>query len=181
MRPKALAKYTTHALSLLEAIVYHDTLATLSSVPTDLSINKRALVRSKQLLGYPQCSSISQLRDVVDLLCQQIIASYENIIAKLCEQFSKANPDNLFAVRGDGVDQLRARIRGRIQEQKFSDGEALNGLTPDKRLLFKDYEVDVEEEPCVFGGLTSMQLKTLVLFLARLWGLARGWGWGRMH
>jgi hypothetical protein len=44
-------------------------------------------------------------------------------------------------------------------------------------LLFKDYEVDVKEEPCVFGGLTSMQLKTLVLFLARLRELERSWSW----
>lgn len=29
----------------------------------------------------------------------------------------------------------------------------------------------------VFGGLTSMQSKTLVLFLAKLRGVAKGWNW----
>jgi hypothetical protein len=112
------------------------------------------------------------------LLCQQAITSCENIIARLCEQFNKIHPDNQFMARGDRVYQLHARVQTRIQEQACNEGVALNDLTTDKRLLFKDYEVDVEEEPCAFGGLTSMQLKTLVLFLARLRGLARSWSWG---
>jgi hypothetical protein len=62
--------------------------------------------------------------------------------------------------------------------RRCNESETSNGLTPDKRLVFKDYEVDVEEEPCVFGGLTSMLLKTLLLFLANLRALASGWSWG---
>jgi len=170
---------TTQALSLLEAIVHHDTLGTLASVPTDLSLNKRALVRCEKLLDCDQCSSNSSFVTLLILLCQQIITSYKNIIAKLCEQFNKVHPNNQFTAREeDDLSYLWARAQERIQEQTCNEGDMPNGLTPDKRLLFKDYEVNVEEEPCVFGGLTSMQLKTLVLFLVKLRELARGWSWG---
>jgi hypothetical protein len=173
--PDGPCQCTTHALSLLEAIVHHDTLATLSSVPTDLSLTKRALVHCKKLLDCAHCSSTSSFVTLLILLCQQIITSYENIIAKLCEQFNKIHPDNQFTARGHGVDQLV--LQARAQAQTCNGSETLHDLATDKRLLFKDYEVDVEEEPCVFGGLTSMQLKTLVLFLAKLRGVARGWSW----
>jgi hypothetical protein len=178
MTPSNPCQCTTQVLSLLEAIVHHDTLGTLASVPADLSLNKRALVCCKKLLDCHQCSSNSSFVTLLILLCQQITTSYENIIGKLCEQFNEVHPDHQFTARGDDLSYLQAPAQERVREQTCNEGNILNGLTPDKRLPFKDYEVDVEEKPCVFGDLTSMQLKTLVLFLVNLRELARGWSWG---
>jgi hypothetical protein len=170
---------TTQALSLLESVVHHDTLSTLSSVPIDLSLNKRALIRCKNLLGCPHCISTSTFITLLILLCQQIISSYENIIAKFCNQVNKIHPDNQFTARGDSVDELHVRVQARIHERVGAEGGVMvNDLATGQRLLFKDYEVDVEEKPCVSGGLTSMQLKKLVLILERLRSVAGGRGWG---
>jgi hypothetical protein len=43
--------------------------------------------------------------------------------------------------------------------------------------LLREYEVEVEEEPCVFGGLVQTQIKKMVSFLAILKVMPREHAW----
>lgn len=150
--PKGPCQCITQTLSLLESVVHHDTLSTLSSVPIDLSLNKHALMRCKNLLDCSHCTSTSTFVTLLILLCQQIMTSYENIVVRLCEQFNKIHPDSQFTARGDSVDELHVRVQARIRERAGNEGGVMvNDLATEQRLLFKEYEMDVEEEPCVLG------------------------------
>ena len=39
------------------------------------------------------------------------------------------------------------------------------------------YDLDMDEEPCVFGALALIQLRRLSLLLKRVKGVARTWKW----
>lgn len=43
--------------------------------------------------------------------------------------------------------------------------------------LVREYEVEVEEEPCVSGGLVQMQTKKMTSFLAMLKVVLREYAW----
>ena len=42
-------------------------------------------------------------------------------------------------------------------------------------VALNDYEVDAFEEPCVFGGLATMQQRSLIKFMAQLRLLCSEW------
>ena len=46
-----------------------------------------------------------------------------------------------------------------------------------REVEMREYQVDVEEEPCVFGGVVQMQIKKMITFLGMLKGtlIANGW------
>lgn len=46
-----------------------------------------------------------------------------------------------------------------------------------RRILVRDYQVDVEEEPCMYGGLVTLQLARFERFVVRLEKATREGGW----
>jgi hypothetical protein len=47
----------------------------------------------------------------------------------------------------------------------------------DRSLNLREYDVEVEEEPCVFGGVIQMQLKKVIAFLAILKAVLGAFNW----
>jgi hypothetical protein len=57
-------------------------LATLAAtVPTDMQLNKRLPAQSKKLISCPDCTATSPFITLLILLSQELITSYEHIIA----------------------------------------------------------------------------------------------------
>ena len=45
----------------------------------------------------------------------------------------------------------------------------------ERQMAVKDYDIDMEEQPCVFGNLASMQMRKMRTFLARVKAVLRQW------
>jgi hypothetical protein len=139
---------TASALSLLETVTTGDMGATLSGVPNTLRVNKAVLSQCKRLLGCDDCRNTSTFMTLLILLCEKTATSYQHVIERLTEQFDKLYP--------------------RHGERAHSVDVAILDSRNENRPIVKDYEIDVEEEPCMFGGLVTLQLGIMVALLAKV-------------
>lgn len=94
------------------------------------------------------------------VLCQKMILSYERVLVILTEQYNRAHQQQ-HLTRPDAVSGHPADVIG---------GEA-------QQIIGNDYDLDLEEQPCVFGGLASMQLRRLAAFLVRVKVVLKTWNW----
>ena len=65
----------------------------------------------------------------------------------------------------------QARLQGCATPCKSVESgsdHAILGLDEERQVAVKDYDLDMEEQPCVFGGLASLQMRKLKIFLARV-------------
>lgn len=95
------------------------------------------------------------------VLCQKIVSSYQRTVTILTEQSNKLhcpNQDNVIQVPSMEATMATAREVDRS--------------------LVREYEVEVEEEPCAFGGLVQMQTTKMTSFLAMLKVMLREYAWG---
>jgi len=97
------------------------------------------------------------------ILCQKIVASYNSIVVILTKQFMRMHRPN------QGNDIQIPNIENVMATAREVDHS-----------LVRDYEVEVEEEPCVFGGLVQMQIKKMTMFLGSLKATMNDQGW-RSH
>ena len=157
----------TSGLSLLEALSIEDAGVNLPSAARTLHLNKRALTQCKRLLDCEFCSGASNFMMLLIVLCQNIIGSYERVIFLLTEQFNKLH-------------SKQNSERGSMQaEREYRDGagERNHELGQRDRMTLGDYELDPEEEPCLFGELVLLQLRTLKTLLATIRVVLKSWNW----
>lgn len=150
----------TSAMSLLETLAIADVKPQLSIVAHLLHMKKRAVMQCNMLLDCPRCSSVSSFMVLLIVLCQKIIASYERVLVILTEQYNR-------------ISQRRRSNESDALTEISGEG----GSDDERQIMVKDYDLDPEEQPCVFGGLASLQLRRLVSFLARMRHVLKGWNW----
>jgi hypothetical protein len=147
------------AVSLLESISIQSIQANLKSVPQIIRHNKSALLQCRALYTCSVCSKKSEFVMLLIFLCQRIISSYQRTVAILTEQFNRLhcpNEDHLIQVSAPSMEAAMAAAR---------------------EVELREYQVNVEEEPCVFGGVVQMQLKKMISFLRLLKVIVSGDKW----
>ena len=149
----------TSAMSLLETLAIEDVKPTLSSVAHLLHMKKRALMQCNTLLDCQRCSSVSSFMVLLIVLCQKLLASYERVLVILTEQYNRLSE------------------RRRADELESPPNAGNTDSDEERQMMVKDYDLDPAEEPCIFAGLASMQLRGLASFLARMRHVMRSWNW----
>lgn len=144
----------TSALSLLETLVTQSAQPSAPTVARILHFKKRALARCDVLLDCQRCSSLSSFIMLLVVFCEKMVTSYERILVVLRAQYKSRLGQSL-------------EIAGGSQATSERDEE--------RRMAVKDYEVDMEEQSCVFGSLASMQMRKMKPFLARVKTVLRQW------
>lgn len=73
---------------------------------------------------------------------------------------------------------LRLQGQRNSSNTPYSNND-ISSILEDKeqRIFVQDYDMDVEEQPCVFGALSLLQLKKLQILLERIKHTARAWKW----
>jgi hypothetical protein len=97
---------------------------------------------------------------ILTVLCQKVIASYENVIALLVRQYCF-----LHNLSTESIPSYP-----RVLDAVETGEEGADEETTSQSLL-QGYEVDKFEEPCLFSGLVTLQLGILRAFLLRLKGV----------
>ncbi|RDW84277.1 hypothetical protein BP6252_01867 [Coleophoma cylindrospora] len=141
-------------LSLIEAITIEDDQASLANVPRSLRLYKSSLLQSKGLLECSSCTSKDRVLMLLVVLSRTLVTAYERVVVILTQQYERLHPN--------GGQSDHATIRHNIQACH--------------KLVVREYELEAEEEPCVFGGLVTLQLGTLTFFFARLKALLLAMG-----
>ena len=140
----------TSALSLLETLAIQSVQPSAPTVARILHFKKRALAQCDALLDCQRCSSLSSFIMLLVVFCEKMVTSYERVLVILTAQYKARQGGPSFAAAASERDEER-------------------------RMAVKDYDVDMEEQPCVFGSLASMQMRKMRAFLARVKGLLRRW------
>ena len=148
---QASCQCLTSALSLLETLTIESARPSAPNVARILHFKKRALVQCNTLLDCERCSSVSSFIILLVVFCEKMITSYERILAVLMEQF-----------------KLR-------HGQELDAASTSPERDEERQMAVKDYDLDIEEQPCVFGGLASMQMRKLKIFLARVRAVLKQW------
>jgi hypothetical protein len=147
------------AVSLLEVISIQYMQVNLKSVPQLIRHNKSALLQCRALHSCDLCSKKSEFVMLLILLCQKIIASYQHIVIILIEQFNRLH-------RPNGDDEI-----------EISVPTMESAMATAREVELREYQVDVEEEPCVFGGVVQMQVKKMAAFLRMLKAMLIAYNW----
>ena len=143
------------ALTLLETLAIESARPSAPTVARILHFKKRALAQCNTLLDCRRCSSVSSFIMLLVILCEKMITSYEQVLAVLTEQYNLRQSQLLGSAT-------------RYQPVESGNDHAALGLDEERQVAVKDYDLDMEEQPCVFGGLASMQMRKLKTFLARV-------------
>lgn len=140
-----------HCLSIIsslhEALIIDTICTNLQSIPITLRLNKHLLKRMKEVLDCIHCSGISHIKMQLIVLCQENMTSYEQSVALLTKQFNKLHRSEQEVTREIGTHK--------DQEQG-------------SKMILGEYNIDVEEEPCIFGGVLTLQLGVMVAFVTKL-------------
>lgn len=144
----------TSALSLLETLAIQSAQPSAPTVARMLHFMKRALVQCDVLLDCQRCSSLSSFIILLVVFCEKMVTSYERVLVILTAQYRSR--------QGQPVEVAGASV-------------ATSERDEERRMAVKDYDVDMEEQPCVFGSLASMQMRKMKTFLARVKSVLRQW------
>lgn len=147
------------AVSLLESISIQDVQTNLQSVPQRIRQNKSALLQCRALHACLFCSKKSEFVMLLILLCQKIIISYQHIVVILTAQFNRLHRPN------------------QDDEIQISVPTMESAMATAREVELREYQVDVEEEPCVFGGVVQMQVKKMTAFLRILKTMLIAYTW----
>lgn len=148
---QASCQCLTSALSLLETLAIESARISGPTIARILHFKKRALVQCNMLLDCERCSSVSSFIILLVVFCEKMITSYERVLVVLTEQ---------------------CKLR---QNQQLDPASASPERDEERQMAVKDYDLDMEEQPWVFGGLASMQMRKLKTFLARLKAVLKQW------
>ena len=146
----------TSALSLLETLAVQSAQPSAPTVARMLHFMKRALAQCDVLLDCQRCSSLSSFIILLVVFCEKMVMSYERVLVILTAQYRSRQEQSLIATGGAAASSAR-------------DDE--------RRMAVKDYDVDMEEQPCVFGSLASMQMRKMKTFLARVKSVLKQWNY----
>jgi hypothetical protein len=131
----------------------------LSSIPGILQEIKAALKSIATLLSCTTCTSSLSHLGLLIIITQHLVSSYEVILNILTTRFIELHPN--------------PEDRARLIRQAIERGQT---FTPNLPILdnkkakpsMRGYEVDASEEPCVFGGLITLQLRAMLSFIVSL-------------
>ena len=156
-------------LLILEEFTVASIRSSLKTVALDLHLNKRAINMCWNHMACYACSSNSSLMNLLITLCQKVAVSYESLIRTLEIQFNKLHPPGGPAP----VPMVERDIWFGSDEGGLKKAMVPGGA----KIVLNEYEVDIEEEPCVFGGAATMQLKKFRTFLIKFKELMRERVW----
>ena len=151
---QASCQCLTSALSLLETLATQSAQPSAPTVARILHFKKRALAQCDVLLDCQRCSSVSSFIMLLVVFCEKMVTSYERVLVMLTAQYKSRQGQSLETAGGSTATSARDEER---------------------RMAVKDYDVDMEEQPCVFGSLASMQMRKMKTFLARVKTVLRQW------
>lgn len=151
----------TSALLLLENLTLGDTRPCTRNIAYRLHLKKRVLAQCSRLLDCRRCSGISSFMVLIIVLCEKMTSSYEQVLFFLTEQYAKSQQEY--------SQPSPSLFNNRIDDSFMHDDE--------RQMRFRDYAVDPDEAPFIFGGLALTQLKKLGDFLARTKIMLKGWNW----
>jgi hypothetical protein len=146
--------------TLLETLSIEAAQHTLQRIPKLLSIKKRILNESETLLLCPSCSLLSHYLSLHILLYQKMAHCFDQTLCLLTQQYH----------------WLQAKRNAHPHHSPHYESQALIGADEHRMVIF-DYDLDVDEEPCVLGALSLIQLRRLYALLGRMKGTARNWKW----
>ena len=151
---QASCQCLTSALSLLETLATQSTQSSAPTVARMLHFKKRALAQCDVLLDCQRCSRVSSFIMLLVVFCEKMVTSYEQVLVILTAQY-------------------------KARQGQSPENESGSATTPERdeerRMAVKDYDVDMEEQPCVFGSLASMQMRKMKAFLERVKTVLRQW------
>lgn len=156
--PQISCQCLTSALSLLETLAIEIARASGPTIARILHFKKRALAQCNMLLDCQRCSSVSSFLILLVVFCEKMVTSYEQVLVILTNQYKSRQglePGSTSTTRQGGT----------------FDPE----LEEERQMALKDYDLDMEEQPCVFGNLASMQMRKMGTFLARVKAVLRQW------
>jgi hypothetical protein len=125
-----------------------------------LHMEKRIISQCDMLLGCPSCSGLSHYISLLIILCQNMANSFGQILALLTDQYHRLQAQRNSANTPYSQDNIGSLLEDKKQ-----------------RILVQDYDIDVEEQPFIFGALSLIQLKRLQTLLGRIKHTARAWKW----
>jgi hypothetical protein len=150
----------TSVSTLLETLSIEAAQHTLQRIPKLLSIKKRILNECETLLLCPSCSLLSHYLSLHILLYQKMAHCFGQTLSLLTQQYH----------------WLQAKRNAHPHHGPHYESQALIGADEHRMVIF-DYDLDVDEEPCVLGALSLIQLRRLYALLGRMKGTARNWKW----
>ena len=140
------------ALRLQEALCVAEVGCSLSTLGGLLFIEKHTLIQCSMFLDCPACNSGPHFAMLLIVICQKMATCFNRMLNMLVGWYN------------------------RLQMQQ--------GLPPYERAVpvddlhqvsVKDYKLDLDEEPCVYGALIMIQLKKLQSLLLRMKDTANTW------
>ena len=148
-------------LSLLEASEIEGDRLSLGTIDHFLRLNKHGLAQSNRVLDCQECCSNSKLVMLIITVCCAMVSQHERMYAILVHQYEKLKrlerQTRHATTRADRVDLVDA-----------SSGTPTAPITTMGIVALNDYQVDAFEEPCVFGGLATLQQRALLRFMVQL-------------
>ena len=139
----------TSALTVLETVSIEDSRTNWDRLGHLLNFTKRALQVCNVLLDCPQCRRVSNFMMLLIVVCQKITTTFDHILVLLTERY-------------------QARQSARPNQAVATPSGMSTNPDEGRVMAVKGYEVDGAEEPCLFGALTSIQLRTLGSLLVRV-------------
>ncbi|KAG6988953.1 aristolochene synthase [Physcia stellaris] len=157
--PQVSCQCLTSALSLLETLAIEIARASGPTIARILHFKKRALAQCNMLLDCQRCSSVSSFLILLVVFCEKMVTSYELVLAILTKQYKSR----------------QGREPVGTSTTRSHSGAFDAELEEERQMAVKDYDLDMEEQPCVFGNLASMQMRKMRTFLARVKAVLRQW------
>lgn len=130
----------TMALRLQEKLCIVESQCSLKKMGRVLQTNKGILMHCSSLLGCTLCSTRSHFMMLLTTICQRITSCLEKVLGILIRQYNRLHaqddPQPFFGSFGDEDDE-------------------------NHQIMVSGYDLDIDEEPCIFGALTLVQLQKL--------------------
>lgn len=170
----------TAALIILEALSVQNLSITRQSLGHTLRLNKNALARCRRLTRCEICSATSSFVMLLIVLCQNMTSSYERIMVLLIQQYREIHSPHSTdeADSSNDTDTSMTPLESRVEANGPSARSLGNDLLESTAYMkIYGYEIDMEEQPAVFGAIARLQLQTLqkLLFQTRAQVDGRHW------
>ncbi len=125
-----------------------------------LRAGKFGLAKCGKILECQSCTSNSSLMMLVVMVCRTMVSALEHLFMILTTQYEK--------LRRLGRRKTPRTASTTIDALESASDDEVGPLLTMGIVNVNDYEVDAVEEPCVFGGLATMQLRAVGRLMAQL-------------
>ena len=138
----------TIALRLQESLCIVESQCSLRNMGYVLRTNKRILVQCSSLLNCTLCSTMSHFMMLLTTICQRITSCFERVLVILVQQYN----------------YLQNR---RARQPCFGSSEGDND-EESHQMTVHGYDLDIDEEPCLFGALALVGIHKLRIILGHI-------------